>query len=176
MEHRQEVESRPWQNHCLHHFAATAEPAIPEKLVAAGEVVLVPPAFWLQWHSEPQGTKGTGVCYPIPLACSGVAWKLDNPGHGRDTCTPAPLRPSPYFHSNKACNSVDPKRGEVPVILVPQASMPAASRHQRPSRHNDNKENDKESANTQIQPEAVQVRETKICAIAPPTEKPEKGL
>lgn len=37
-------------------------------------------------------------------------------------------------------------------------------------------ENDKESANSQIQPEAAQVRETKICAIAPPTENLEKGL
>lgn len=162
MEHQQEVESRQWQNHCRHHFAATAEPATPEKLVAAGEVVHVPPAFWLQWHSQPQGTKDMGVCYPIPLARSGVAWKPDNPGHSRDTCTPAPLLPSPYSHSKKACNSVDPKRGEVPVILVPRASMPAASRHQRPLRHNDNKENDKESANSQIQPEAAQVEKPKF--------------
>lgn len=115
-------------------------------------------------------TKGT-----IPPTRSGAAWKPAMLVTAEIPALQLPF-PLPYSHSNKACTSVDPKRGEVPVILVPQASMPAASRHQRPLRHNDNRENDKESANSQIQPEAAQVRETKICAIAPPTENLEKGL
>lgn len=176
MEHQQEVESRQWQNHCRHHFAATAEPATPEKLVAAGEVVHVPPAFWLQWHSQPQGTKGMGVCYPIPLARSGVAWKPDNPGHSRDTCTPAPLLPSPYSHSKKSLqlgrsqtwwSACDPCAPSVNASSIKAPKTTEAQWQQRKWQGKCQLSNTNRGSSG---------RETKICAIAPPTEKPEKGL
>lgn len=97
--HQQEVESRlSGKNHCLH-FAAMAEPAIPEKLQQGGG-----PRTTSLLAAVALTTKGT-----IPPTRSGAAWKPAMLVTAEIPALQLPF-PLPYSHSNKACTSVDPKR------------------------------------------------------------------
>lgn len=85
--------------------AMAANPAVPNKLVALGEVAHMTLASWPQQHSQPQGTRQhqqQGL-WPSPSICEGTwdstslpplsssAWKPNNPGHGTDTHDPGSL-------------------------------------------------------------------------------------